>query len=773
MMHDPIAITGIGCRFPGAAGPQAFWRLLRDKVDAITEVPADRFDIEAFYDPRPGIPGRLYSRWGGFLEHIDQFDPYFFGISPREATAMDPQHRLLLEVAWEALEDAGQVPDALSGQRVGVFVGMCTNDYENVVDDASQIDIYFAAGNARSVLSGRLSYALGLEGPSIVVDTACSTSLVTVHLACQSLRSGESVLALAGGANLVLKPEPSIGFCQAQMLARDGRCKAFDAKGDGFVRSDGIGIIVLKRLSDALASKDPIYAVIRGSAVNNDGRSGGLLMTPSQPGQEAVLREAYQDSGIAPGEVDYVEAHGTGTSVGDPVEAQALGAVVGAGRPSDRPCRIGSVKTNIGHAEGAAGIAGLIKVALALKHHTVPASLHCDEPNPQIPWSALPLFVQRDMVPWPASSRPAIAGVSSFGISGTNAHLVLTDAPGTSTNGRRGTSPAGRAYLLPISAHSPEALEAMARAYRESALADGEDTPSDLEDLCYTASVRRTHHDHRLSVLAHSREEMAEQLDAYLKGENRRGVTAGRRIPDVKHKVAFVFPGQGSQWPGMARQLLDEEPAFRATLERCAEAFAKYVDWPLVDEIRADASSSRLDELDVVQPVLFAVQIGLASLWQSWGVEPDAVVGHSMGEVAAAYVAGIINLDDAARIICRRSQVVRRRASGHGRMAVVELPVDAAAALIGGYDGRVSIAACNGPTTTVDLGRAGRARRNRRGSGDAGHLLSIREGRLRVAQPADGSIEGRALRRPGGDPPRPGGHHDDVDDGCRVCDRRA
>src|SRR6476661_666374 len=702
MMHAPIAITGIGCRFPEATGPEAFWSLLTTGGDAIKEIPASRFDVDAFYDARPGIPGKIYSRWGGFLDQIDQFDPYFFGIAPREAAGMDPQHRLLLEVAWEALEDGGQVPEQLLGQKVRVFAGMCTNDYLDIVHDPSLMDIYFAAGNARSVLSGRLSYALGLEGPSVVIDTACSTSLVAVHLACQSLRSGESMLALAGGANLVLRPEPSVGFCQAQMLARDGRCKAFDARGDGFVRSDGVGIIVLKRLADALADHDPIYAVIRGSAVNNDGRSGGLLMTPSRAGQEAVLREAYKNSGISPGQVQYVEAHGTGTSVGDPIEAMALGTVLNTDRPADQPCRIGSVKTNIGHAEGAAGIAGLIKVALALKHRAIPASLHFDQPNPAIPWSELPLTVQREMTPWPAEATPAVAGVSSFGISGTNAHIVVTHLL-EATNGHcREVRAADVAHVLPISAHSATALDAMARAYRDVA----RDGRGDLADICYTASVRRTHHDHRLSVLGRSLSEIGEQLDAHFAGEARRGVASGRKLPDTKRKIAFVFPGQGSQWLGMARRLMDQEPVFRTTLESCAQALSRYADWSLLDEIRADAATSRLEELDVVQPVLFAVQVALAAQWRAWGVEPDAVVGHSMGEVAAAYVAGIIGLDDAARIICRRSQIVRRRASGHGRMAVVSLPLEATEALLTGYADRVAVAACNGPTTTVISGEA-------------------------------------------------------------------
>jgi acyl transferase domain-containing protein len=397
--REPIAIIGIGCRFPEADGPDAFWHLLREGVDAITEIPSDRFDVGDVYDPKPGMPGKLNTRWGGFLEGVDEFDPYFFGISSREASAMDPQQRVLLEVAWEAIEDAGLVPEKLDVGRTGVFAGTCNSDYGNLLEDPADIDIYVAGGNALSVLSGRLSYALGLQGPSMTVDTACSTSLVAVHLACQSLYSGESTVALAGGVNLIFGPEPYIAFSRAQMLAPDGRCKFGDSRADGFVRSEGAGMVVLKRLSSALADGDPIYAVIRGSAVNNDGDSGGLLMTPSRPGQEAVFEEAYRSAGISPGEIQYVEAHGTGTSVGDPVEMQALGAVVGDGRPDDHPCVVGSVKTNIGHTEGAAGVAGLIKAVLALKHRTIPPSLHLQSPNPNIPWQDLPLTVQRELGP--------------------------------------------------------------------------------------------------------------------------------------------------------------------------------------------------------------------------------------------------------------------------------------------------------------------------------------------------------------------------------------
>ncbi len=431
---EPIAIIGLGCRLPGAKDPKAFWRLLRDGVDAIAEIPPSRFDVDAVYDPRPGTPGKISARWGGFLEEVDQFDPSFFGISPREAARMDPQQRLLLEVTWEALEDAGQVQERLAGSQTGVFIGMCYDEYGTLqfcYSDPASIDIYSSIGSARSVTSGRLSYALGLQGPSVSVDTACSSSLVAVHLACQSLRSGECTMALAGGVNLILQPHANIAFSRAQMVAPDGRCKAFDASANGFVRSDGVGVVVLKPLSLAQADRDLIYAVIRGSAVNNDGRSGGLLMTPSRAGQEEVLREAYRNASVSPGRVQYVEAHGTGTSVGDPIEALALGAVLSEGRPEGHPCAIGSVKTNFGHTEGTAGIAGLIKVALSLKHRAIPPNLHFRRPNPDIPFEKLNLRVQQAFGPWPPGSEdggPALAGVSSFGISGTNAHVVLEEA---------------------------------------------------------------------------------------------------------------------------------------------------------------------------------------------------------------------------------------------------------------------------------------------------------------------------------------------------------
>ena len=705
--NEPIAIIGIGCRFPGAKDPQAFWQLLRDGVDAITEVPAERFKLDAFYDPDPAAPGKTNTRWGGFVSQVDQFDPHFFGISPREAERMDPQQRLLLEVAWEALQDAGQVAERLAGTQAGVFIGISNNDYGRIqFGDTHRIDAYAGTGNALSIAANRISYLFDFRGPSMAIDTACSSSLVAVHLACRSLWNGESSIALAGGVNLILSPAITINFTKAGVMAPDGRCKAFDARANGYVRSEGAGVVVLKPLFRALADADPIYAVVRGSAVNQDGRSNGL-MAPNPLAQEAVLREAYRRAGVSPGEVQYVEAHGTGTLLGDPIEVQALGAVLGLDRAPGRPCALGAVKTNIGHLEAAAGIAGLIKVALALKHREIPPNLHFEEPNPHIPFDRLPLRVPARLGPWPVESGPALAGVSSFGFGGTNAHVVLEEAPRSDSGIRsaaggienREISNSHSAYLLPLSARSAEALKSLARAYQDF-LATPESEPS-LHDICYTAAVRRDHHDYRLAVAGYSREQLSEGLGAFLHGEARPGLSSGRKDSGRQRKLVFVFPGQGSQWFGMGRSLLEQEPVFREVIERCDRAMRRYGDWSLLGELTAtDAAQSRLSEVDIIQPALFAIQVGLAALWRSWGIEPQAVVGHSMGEVAAAHVAGALCLDDAARVICHRSRLVKR-AIGQGAMAAVELSMEEARGFLAGYEDRVSIAASNSPVSTV------------------------------------------------------------------------
>jgi myxalamid-type polyketide synthase MxaE and MxaD len=687
--NTDVALIGLACRLPGGVHtPAAFWELLVDRIDAITEVPPDRFNIDAYYDSRPGIPGRVMTRWGGFLDRIDQFDAAFFGISPREASLMDPQQRLLLELAWEALENGGQIPDQLVGSQTGVYIGLWLNDYEaRLFEDPALIDFYMTTGSGRYSASGRLSYMFGFQGPSVTVDTACSSSLVAVHHAVQSLRSGECELALAGAANIILQPHITIAYSQSRMMAPDGRCKFGDARANGYVRSEGAALIVLKPLSRALADGDPIYAVIRGSAVNNDGRSSGFLTTPGGAGQEEVLRKAYQASGLSPGQVQYVEAHGTGTAAGDPVEIGALGAVLATDRPVDRPCLIGSVKTNIGHTESAAGLAGLIKVVLSMQHKLIPASLHVQELNPAIPWDTLPIKMQREPGPWPEHDGPAIGSVSAFGIAGTNAHVVLQEAPPRAIPHAEMPS----AYVLPLSARSPEALQACAQAYRTYL----SDESISLADVCYTASVRRTHHDYRIALIGHTREELLERLAEMARGEAQSAYT-----PDRMSRTAFVFPGQGAQWIGMGRQLLSESPVFRAAVERFDRVLRPFVDWSVIDQLQAADSHSRLDEIDVIQPVLCAISIALAEVWRAWGVMPDVVIGHSLGEVAAACVAGAIGWEDAARIITTRSRLMKR-VSGRGAMAVVGLSVAQAQAAIKDYADRLSVAVSNSPTSTV------------------------------------------------------------------------
>ena len=696
--NEAIAIIGIGCRFPGANDPAAFWQLLRDGVDAIREVPADRFDQHAFYDPDPAAPGKMNTRWGGFMGQVDQFDPNFFGISPREALRMDPQQRLLLEVTWEALQDAGQVPERLVGTQAGVFIGIATNDYGRLQwNDLEGIDAYAGTGNALSIAANRISYLFDFRGPSLAIDTACSSSLVAVHLACCSLRNGESTLALAGGVNLILSPAIAINFTKAGAMAPDGRCKAFDARANGYVRSEGAGVVVLKPLSKALADGDPIYAVILGSAVNQDGRSNGL-MAPNPLAQEAVLREAYRQADVSPGKVQYVEAHGTGTLLGDPIEAKALGTVLGVERSPGQPCALGSVKTNLGHLEAAAGIAGLIKVALALRHREIPPSLHFEKPNPHIPFDELPLRVQTTLSPWPAGSGSALAGVSSFGFGGTNAHVVLEEAPPAIIGIPEAERKIGT-HLLPLSARSPEALQSLARAYQDFLVTP--ESAASLPDVCYTASARLSHHDHRLAVTGDSPAQLIESLEAFLRGETRPGLSSGRKLSARRRKLVFVFPGQGSQWFGMGRRLLEQEAVFRQVVERCDRAMRPYGDWSLLAELTAtDVAQSRLNEIDVIQPALFAIQVALAALWRSWGIEPQAVVGHSLGEVSAAYVAGALSFDDAVRVICHRSRLFKRIV-GKGAMAAVELSIEEARRVLVGFEDRVSIAASNGPTSTV------------------------------------------------------------------------
>ncbi len=689
---EPVAVIGVGCRFPGGAdGPDAFWRLLCDGRDTITEVPADRWPVEDYLTDDPATPGRTTTRWGGFLDRVDGFDPHFFGISGHEAARMDPQQRLLAEIAWEALEDAGLPADRLAGSPTGVFVGIATNDYGMRFGDLNRIDAYTGTGNALSIAANRLSYLLDLRGPSLAVDTACSSSLVAVHLAVRSLAAGDCTLALAGGVNVVLSPALAINFSKAGAMAADGRCKAFDARADGYVRAEGAGMVVLKPLSRALADGDPVYAVIRGAAVNSDGRTNGL-MAPNRQAQEAVLRAAYADAGIRPEQVDYVEAHGTGTLLGDPIEAGALAAVVAADRPADRPVLVGSVKTNLGHLEAAAGIAGLIKAVLMVRHRAVPPSLHFERPNPHIPFAELKLRVAAAAGPWPSTGTPARAGVSSFGFGGTNAHVVIEEAPAPAPSAARAGVP-----LLVLSARSPEALGELAGRY-EAHLARVPD--SAVDGLCRAAAVRRTHHDHRLACVGRSATELRDALAAYGRGDERPGLSAGPRRVGRRPAVAFVFPGQGPRWWPLGADLLATEPVFRGVLER-ADALLLPEGWSLLEELTAGPDAARLADPAVAQPALCAVQVALAELWRSWGVEPAAVVGHSVGEVAAAHVAGALDLADALRVATHRGRVIRA-ALGHGRMAVAAVPAERAERLLGELGlAAVGVAASNGPQATV------------------------------------------------------------------------
>lgn len=696
--HDPVAIVGIGCRFPGGVvDPASFWALLREGRDAVGEVPADRIDLDRFYDARPATRGRMMSRRGGFLDRIDAFDADFFGISPREAQVIDPQQRVLLETAWEALEDAGQDVLHLEGSDTAVYIGQWVSDFESrLFSHPDDIDFLSTLGSGRYATSGRISYVFGFRGPSLTIDSACSSSLAAVHLGVRSLRSGEARIALAGGVNMILQPHITIGYSQSRMMAADGHCKFGDASGDGYVRSEGAGVVALKRLSDALADGDRIYAVIRGSSVNNDGRSSGVMGRPSRVGHEEMLRTAYRDADVPASQVAYVEAHGTGTRAGDPVEIAALGAVLGEARALDQTCRIGSVKTNIGHTEGAAGVAGLIKAALSLHHEAVPASLHFVEPNPGVPWSELPFRVPTALSPWPASDVPRFAGVNSFGIAGTNAHVVLQEAPRATAKAARADARPG--VLLPLSARSPEALRAL--ALRHAELLASEDAPA-LQDLCHSAALHRAALEVRASFAAGDAAGLRESLKRFAAGEGETVLTR----PGERPRIAFVVPGQGAQWSGMARQLIDAEPVFREALSRCDAAARPHLDVSILAQLQAEPNTAedQLERIDVVQPVLVSLAIAYAALLRSWGVQPDAVVGHSMGEVGAACIAGVLDIEQAMQVVCARSRLMRR-VSGAGAMALVDLSMEDTRLRLRGREAQLSLAVSNSPRSSVISG---------------------------------------------------------------------
>ncbi|MFG1920255.1 acyltransferase domain-containing protein, partial [Micromonospora sp. NPDC048898] len=715
---EPLAIVGMACRLPGGAvDPDSFWRLLSDGRDATGDVPGDRWDTPARSDGAAS-----YGRRGGFLESpVDGFDAAAFGISPREARSMDPQQRLLLEVSWEALEDAGVRVETLDGSATGVYVGINTSDYLQLLaaHPAAADDPYLATGNTFSVAAGRLSHLLGTHGPSLAVDTACSSSLVAVHLAARSLRSGETDLAVVAGVNLMLSPLTTASLTRMRALAPDGRCKSFSAQADGYGRGEGCGVVVLRRLADAQAAGDQIWALVRGSAVNQDGRSAGLTV-PNGRAQVAVLRDALRDAGVRRDEVGYVEAHGTGTPLGDPLEISAL---VDALRPeSDRhdALWVGSVKTNIGHLEAAAGITGLIKVALALRHRQIPAHLHFEQPSPHIPWGEIPVRVPARPVEWEPRHGSRIAGVSSFGFSGTNAHVLLEQAPesaGTPDSGPPSSRPdQPDPQLLLLSAHSPEALDDTAEAYRRM-FEQAPDGALVLADVTRTAALHRTHLPYRLSVVADSAKRAADLLARSVEAgrgvRGRRGAGAGGREKligvrrgvarrDGRDRLIVVYSGQGSQWPGMGRALT-RHPAVDEVVERCDAVVRRLAGWSLRDELFAGPERSRLDDTVVAQPAIFAVQAAITQVWHAWGVRPDAVIGHSVGEIAAAYAAGCLTLEQACEVAVRRAAAMGATRGG-GMMAVVGLDRRETAEVIAPYGAAVSIAAVNSPRNTVVAG---------------------------------------------------------------------
>jgi acyl transferase domain-containing protein/acyl carrier protein len=698
---DPIVIVGMGCRFPGGVhSPDDLWDLVLSEGDAISGFPTDRgWDTDGLYDPDPDQAGKTYVRGGGFLFDAADFDPAFFGISPREALAMDPQHRLLLEVAWEACERARIDLSSISGSRTGVFVGAADTGYASrLLQSAEPVEGYIVTGAAPSIASGRISYALGLEGPAVTLDTGCSSSLVAIHLALQSLRSGECTLALAGGTMVMSGTGSFVGFSRQRGLSEDGRCRSFSGQTDGFGLSEGAGIVALERLSDARRHGHPVLAVLQGSAVNQDGASNGLT-APSGPSQQRVIRSALADAGLPASAVDVVEAHGTGTTLGDPIEAQALLATYGRERLDGQPLWLGSVKSNIGHTQLAAGVAGVIKMVMALKYAVLPKTLHAEDPTPHVDWSSGTMQLLTESMPWPQNGPLRVAAVSAFGISGTNAHVIMTQPPPVDTSeiAERSTTPDA---LLPwvLSGRSESAVRA--QAGRLLAHLDAQPDLSPI-DVGFSLATTRSHFDHRAVVIGEDLDGFRLGLEALVECRAVSGLVEGS-VRDGGRKV-FVFPGQGSQWSGMAVDLLDSSEVFAARMAECAAALSLFVDWSLEDVLRGVEGAPELEKVDVVQPALFAVMVSLAALWQACGVVPDAVVGCSQGEVAAACVAGALSLEDAVRVVALRSQALLEL-SGQGGMVSVALPVAELTEKLERWDGRISVATVNGPATVVVAG---------------------------------------------------------------------
>ncbi|MBX7550312.1 acyltransferase domain-containing protein [Streptomyces sp. tea 10] len=692
---EPVAIVGTGCRFPGGVTDTAsYWRLLAEGTDAVGDIPAGRWDHEAFYDEEAGKPGKIYTRSGAFLDGIELFDHDFFGISRREALAMDPAQRLSLQVCWEALENAGQAPSGLAGSRTGVFMGAASWDYITAqLRHPDDVSAYTSSGAAQSFIPARIAYLLDLRGPNLTVDSACSASLVAVHQACQSLRLGECDMALAGGVNVVLSPLLMISQSQFGSVSRQGRAMTFSDSADGYVRGEGCGVVVLKRLSDALRDKDRVLAVVRGGAVNQDGRSAGIT-APNGAAQRDVFRRALAAAGVSADQVGYVETHGTGTRLGDPIEAEALADVYG--REKGAPVYLGAVKTNIGHLEAAAGIAGLIKAAMCLEHAEIPPNLHFSRLNSNISFDGTTFQVPTRLTPWPRTGGPRTAAVSSFGLSGTNVHLILEQAPAASApaaaDDRRPAS------VLALSARSETALAALAARYAERLAGDDD---ASLADLAHSAGTGRSHFRHRLAAVGATRQEVAGQLAAFAAGDSAPGLVQGEADSS---EVVFLFTGQGAQRPGMARGLYDTQPTFRRAVDRCAEILRPLLERPLLDVLFPDdPDDTRINDTAYAQPATFVVEYAMAQLWRSWGITPAAVLGHSFGECVAACVAGAMSLEDGLAFAVERARIIEEFCLP-GTMAAIFASEEEVAAELAAHPGRIAVAAVNGPANIAISG---------------------------------------------------------------------
>jgi acyl transferase domain-containing protein/NAD(P)-dependent dehydrogenase (short-subunit alcohol dehydrogenase family) len=705
--REPIAVVGMGCRYPGGIRtPEDFWDLLSSGRDILRDIPSERWDVDAHYDPEMTVPGKMYVRQGYYLDDIDQFDPQFFGLSPREAESLDPQQRMVMEVSWETLEHAGIAPSSLQGGKTGVFVGQYWDDYSAqriYSTDNREIDRYAQLSALRGLTAGRICHILDSHGPAIQLDTACSSSSLAVHLACQSLRTGESDLALAGGVSLILSPEHLIGICQMTALSPDGRCKTFDASADGFGQGEGCGMVALKRLSDARADGDTVLAVIQGTAVNHDGQAR-TVTTPSGPAQRAMLQEALDDAGLEPHQVDYLETHGTGTPLGDPIEVMAIARVLCTERT--KPLYLGSVKTNVGHLDSAAGIVGLMKVVLSLRHETIPPHLNYSEPNKHIPWNDWPLKIPTENTPWKGEQR--FAGISAFGMSGTNVHLIVGQAPAAATTAATATAMAMAMavtppeHLLTLSAQAPGALQDLAGRYAKLLSPNSEEDrkgtaaiAADLNQLCFSAATGRSHLAHRTAFVSGDRHELAQSLTEFAAGNppaDAASGTIGRRAP----KLAFLFTGQGAQHVGMGKALYESHAGFRAWMDRCAQLLEPHLDQPLLEVMW---TGEAIHQTAYTQPALFAIEYSLAKVFQDWGVIPDLLLGHSIGEYAAACIAGVFSLEDALRLVAARGRLMQSLPAGGQMVSCATDEATVCEAI--GTSPLVSVAAVNGPSSIV------------------------------------------------------------------------